>query len=196
MKIHFLKKVQWWALVFAVAMVFTGCAHRAQKPETKPPESRELAPAPAPAKPGTVPPEPTPPPRQPERAPAPAPTATPTAPSAEPAHKETYYTHTVKWSGETLFIIAAWYTGDRDHWREIAEAMFRVNPNVNIHVIRVGDKIPVPVSLLKTQSPMPKEFVDNFFQKPKTEKAPPKPAPSQTEEEEPKLFGPKELRKK
>jgi len=186
MKIYFLKKVQWWALVLAVIMIYTGCAHRAQKPETKPLESRE--PAPDPGKPGTVPTQPTPPPGK----PAWAPISPPTAPSGEPS----YYAHTVKWSGETLFIIAAWYTGDRENWKALAEAMMQTNPNANIHLIFVGDKILIPKSLLKTRDPMPKEFVDNFYQKPKTEKAAPKPAPSQTEEEEPKLFGPKGLPKK
>jgi Tfp pilus assembly protein FimV len=188
MKIYFSKRVRWWAPVLAVLMICTGCAHKAQKPETKPPESRE----PAPSKPGTVSTEPTPPQREPARAPtSPLPT-----PPGEPMHKESYYTHTVKWSGETLFIIAAWYTGDRENWKALAEAMIQANPNTNIHRIFVGDKILVPESLLKTRDLMPKEFVDNFYQKPKTEKVPPKPAPSQTEEEEPKLFGPKELPKR
>ena len=191
MIIYFLKKVQWLALVLYVVMICTGCAHRAQKPETKPPESRE--PGPAPAKPGKVPTEPRPGPRE----PAPPPTSPPRrAPSGESVQKESYHTHTVKWSGETLFIIAAWYTGDRENWKALAEAVMQANPNANIHRIFVGNKILIPESLLKVRDPMPKDFVDNFYQTSKPEKPPSKPAPAQKEEEEPKLFGPKELPKK
>jgi Tfp pilus assembly protein FimV len=189
MKIYLLKKMQWVAVVLAFTMICVGCAHKAQKPETKPLESQEGAPAPA--KPGAAPREPILPSGEPARTP-------PTEPSKEavPTQKESYYTHTVKWSGETLFIIAAWYTGDRENWKVLAEVMTQNNPNANIHRIHGGDKILIPESVLKTRDPMPKEFVDYFFHKPKTEKAPSKPAPSQTEEEEPKLFGPKELPKK
>jgi hypothetical protein len=74
--------------------------------------------------------------------------------------------------------------------------MTQENPNVNIHRIRRGDKIPVPESLMKTRDAMPREFVDNFYQTSKPEKPPAKPAPAEKEEEEPKLFGPKELPKK
>jgi hypothetical protein len=47
------------------------------------------------------------------------------------------------------------------------------------------------VGLLKTQNSLPKEFVDRFYSKAKKEKPKPILHPGQTQEEEPKLFGPK-----
>jgi hypothetical protein len=101
----------------------------------------------------------------------------------------------VKWSGETVSIIAAWYTGDLDNWKVLAEVMTRNNPNADIKRIYVGNKILIPENLLKTRETMTKEFVDSFYKTSKPEKVAPKPIPPQAEEE-PKLFGPKELPKK
>ena len=41
--------------------------------------------------------------------------------------KKTSFVHMVQWSGETLPIIAKWYTGDSDNWQFLADA----NPNIN-----------------------------------------------------------------
>ena len=192
MKIHLLKKVKWWVVLLALIMICVGCASKPQKPDTTPPESRESAPSPG--VPTAVSKESKPPSREPPRGPSGTlPASTQEAP---PVKKESYYTHTIKWDGETLFLVALWYTGDRENWKVLAEVITQNNPNANIHVIRRGDKILIPESILKTRDPMPKEFVDNFYHKSKTEKAPSKPAPSRTKEEEPELFGPKELPKK
>ncbi len=184
MKIHSLEKMRWWVVLLAFVIVCAGCAHKAQKPEAASSESRE----PAPGQPA-APKEPAP---SPKKTPSQTPSSTPTAPSGE-VRQETYYTHTVKWTGETISIIAAWYTGDLENWKVLAEVMTRNNPNANINRIHVGNKILVPESLMKTRDPMTKEFVDSFYSKSKPEKTSPK--RPQTEEEEPKLFGPKELPK-
>ena len=112
-------------------------------------------------------------------------------PAAPPT---TYYTHTVKWPGETVSIIAGWYTGDIENWKALGEA----NPGINPNRISEGLKILIPENIMKTHSPMPKEFVDSFYPKPKQPKEPSKPAtpPAKpatppAEEEEPVLFGPK-----
>lgn len=106
----------------------------------------------------------------------------------QPAPPEiTYYVHTVKWQGESVSIISAWYTGTIDNWKELAAA----NPDINPDRIFVGNKIRVPEHLMTTRSPMPEEFVWNFVPKQKKH-TPAKPsAPKKTEE--PELFGPKEL---
>jgi Tfp pilus assembly protein FimV len=185
MKSHFHPKTYWLMIGLIFLLILSGCQTTAPKSEAPPPQT------------------PPPPqlPAQPSGEPAPSPKDVAPLPLPLPPVKalppdETYFTHTVKWSGETLFIIAAWYTGNRENWKALAEAMMQANPNANIHRIFIGNKVLIPESLLKTRDPMPKEFVDNFYQKPKAEKAPPKPTPSQTEEEEPKLFGPKKLPKK
>lgn len=110
----------------------------------------------------------------------------------EPAEQvkkpEPMYVHTVKWSGETVSIIAGWYTGSIENWKALAEA----NPNLKPDRICVGNKILVPESLMKTREPMPEEFLWNFMPRPRRE--PLKTAPKiEQQEEEPKLFGPKDF---
>jgi Tfp pilus assembly protein FimV len=189
-------KIGWLVFILIAIMIISGCPKwfkPSPKEEVSPPKSSEekqatpappspKEPAPPSPKPGPAPAEPAPPPQKPDT----PPTTKPAPPVKPPVPEETYFTHTVKWSGETLWIIAIWYTGDRDHWREISEAMTRANPNVNIHVIRIGDKIPVPVSLMKNREPMTKEFVESFYPEPKPTE-PPKPPPPK----EPEPFGPK-----
>ncbi len=104
-------------------------------------------------------------------------------PPAEPA----YYVHKVKWAGESLSIIAAWYTGSLQNWKALA----KVNPKVNPSRIYIGQKIRIPGELLKTREPMPQSFPADFGKK-KGESAPPKSeTPQPSDEEEPELFGPK-----
>ena len=86
-----------------------------------------------------------------------------------------YYVHTVKWPGESVSIIAKWYTGELENWKLLAEA----NPNINPNRIFVGDKIRIPVHLMKTREPITEEFLSQFYPEQKKE------------EEEPPLFGPK-----
>jgi LysM repeat protein len=96
-----------------------------------------------------------------------------------------YYTYTVKWSGESVSIIAAWYTGDLQNWKILAQA----NPALNPNLIFPGIKVLIPENIMKTHEPMTKEFVDSFYPKAKV-KTPPKPG-EQKKDEEPSLFGPK-----
>jgi nucleoid-associated protein YgaU len=64
-----------------------------------------------------------------------------------------YYEHRVRWEGETLSLIAKWYTGDPDNWRALA----KFNPKLNPNRIKVGDRICVPKSLLQTREPLPQK---------------------------------------
>jgi len=97
--------------------------------------------------------------------------------------------HKVRFPGESVSIIAGWYTGEIDNWKILAE----VNPNLNPNVISEGMKINVPESMLKTREPMPREYVDSFYPKARSKPKgsgsrgqPPPPA-----DEETPLFGPK-----
>jgi hypothetical protein len=128
----------------------------------------------------------TPPIRQ---EPAPQRPSTAAAPALTP--KKTFYAHKVKWCGETLSIIAAWYTGDWKNWKSIAEA----NPQIKPNLIYEGIEIQIPGSLLKTQDGMPKEFVEKFYANAKREKSQPKSQSTWTQEEDVKLFGPKKSSK-
>ena len=63
--------------------------------------------------------------------------------------------HQVRWEGETLSLIAKWYTGDWKNWKALAE----VNPWVEPNNMFTGLKVKIPRQLLKNQKDMPREFV-------------------------------------
>jgi hypothetical protein len=100
----------------------------------------------------------------------------------------TYYIHTVKWSGESLSIIAGWYTGDIQNWKMLAEA----NPDMDPNVVAVGQKIRIPENVMTTRSPMTKAHVDKYYPKAeKQDKHKMRSTPSETKDEAPTLYGPK-----
>lgn len=106
----------------------------------------------------------------------------------ESSKKVAYHVHRVKWPGESLSIIAKWYTGRLENWKLLAKA----NPKLNPSRIIIGNKIRIPKNLLKTRKPMPKYFVDRLAPKHKRESPPSKPTPPPpSEDDEPELFGPK-----
>jgi len=70
-------------------------------------------------------------------------------------HRNSYFEHRVKWSGETLSLIAKWYTGRYGSWKAIAQA----NPGLNPNRIAVGDIIHIPPEMMKTKKPLPRKVV-------------------------------------
>jgi len=87
-----------------------------------------------------------------------------------------YYYHKVKYSGETLSIIAKWYTGEVENWRTLTKA----NPKLKPNRIIVGDKIRIPNKLLHTQKPMPRSFVVGFAKIKKQRSSSPTPSDVKT----------------
>jgi nucleoid-associated protein YgaU len=205
---RFQKKILLWACGLALA---TACLSCSKMPFILQPPIRRAEPAPAPpqesisnareianASSDRAPQEPTAPPvREAEKA---KPVVKPEAKEPEkpksvmktkalptlPPQSPPFY-HSINWNGETLSIIAAWYTGDGNNWKALAKA----NPQMNPNLITWGDEILIPERLLKTREGMPKAFVERFYQKPKKETPRPKPQPIRTREDEPVLFGPK-----
>jgi len=78
-----------------------------------------------------------------------------------------YYLHNVRYPGETLTIIAEWYSGDKENWRSLATA----NPRLNPDHINIGAKIRVPKKLLHNRERMPKDFVEAVEKRREAEKA-------------------------
>lgn len=68
-------------------------------------------------------------------------------------HRINYFEHRVKWPGETLSLIAKWYTGSYGNWKAIAQA----NPGLNPNRIAVGDIINIPPEMMKTKKPLPRK---------------------------------------
>jgi len=101
------------------------------------------------------------------------------------------FAHTVQWPGETLSLIAKWYTGKISNWQAIAKA----NPDMDPLRIKIGMKIIIPAELITTRSAMPRDFIPKP-KKPKSQEAPapaPEQAPGKKQQEPMELFGPKDL---
>lgn len=92
------------------------------------------------------------------------------------------FIHTVRWKGETLSIIAEWYTGDFNNWKALANSDSKLNPTFLI----AGNQILIPNHLLKTRKPMPDKFVASF----RTNR--PISSTQQVENDNDEFFGPKE----
>ena len=73
------------------------------------------------------------------------------------------YRHTVHWPGESLSLIARWYTGASENWRKLAKA----NPSIIPNRIKKGNVIQIPAGLLKTREPLPQKvaarYTPNYF---------------------------------
>jgi LysM repeat protein len=116
---------------------------------------------------------------------------------AKTKSRSSYHYHKVKYPGESLSIIAKWYTGDVKNWRSVA----KVNPKLNPNRITVGDKIRIPNKLLHTQKPMPRSFVVGSTKRKKSKPShvktankksePSTTSPAEKEPEVFELFGPK-----
>jgi hypothetical protein len=85
------------------------------------------------------------------------------------------YVHVVRWQGETLSSIAAWYTASWQNWTIIAAA----NPEIDPEQIEIDDQIRIPETLLKTRKPMPSRFLPTTVAKKAIQPAtPPREPPS------------------
>lgn len=80
------------------------------------------------------------------------------SPDAAPDQKSAYYSHTVRWRGETLSIIAKWYTGNGENWRALTQA----NPELDPHRIAIGNRILIPPQLLQTHEPLPPNVLADY----------------------------------
>jgi hypothetical protein len=78
-------------------------------------------------------------------------------------HQSDYFEHTVRWRGESLSLIAKWYTGHFENWKALA----RANPNLNPNRIMVGNVIYIPQEMMKTKEFLPRKVpakgLKNYF---------------------------------
>lgn len=70
-------------------------------------------------------------------------------------HRVHYFVHQVRWRGETLSLIAKWYTGHYTNWKALA----RANPELNPNHITLGDRIHIPAEMMKTKKQLPRKVV-------------------------------------
>jgi hypothetical protein len=69
--------------------------------------------------------------------------------------------HTVSYPGETLRMIAAWFTGSPDNAARIA----RINGIENPDLLFMGQQVRIPRYLVKTLEPLPEEEVEQYLQR-------------------------------
>jgi hypothetical protein len=78
-------------------------------------------------------------------------------------HRSEDFEHTVRWRGESLSLIAKWYTGQFENWKALA----RVNPKLNPNRIMVGDAIRIPPEMMINKEPLPRKVaaksLKNYF---------------------------------
>ena len=73
------------------------------------------------------------------------------------------YLHTVRSPGESLSIIANWYTGNYRDW----ECLAKINPHLpDPNFIRLHDVIHIPTHIMQTRQPMPPEYVEEYNRSP------------------------------
>ena len=94
--------------------------------------------------------------------------------SPAPVTPEPDFVHVVRWHGETLSSIAAWYTASWQNW----EALARANPEIDPNRIEIDDRIRIPEALLKTRKPMPSDFLPTPAGKETVRPTPPREPPA------------------
>jgi hypothetical protein len=85
--------------------------------------------------------------------------------SPPPKPEPRLYVHKVRWEGETLFIIAKWYTGSGKNWKALSNA----NPKLNPNRILINDDILIPEDLIINHKPMPLSFLPSSNRKKRVE---------------------------
>lgn len=76
---------------------------------------------------------------------------------------EKYFSHKVRLRGESLSIIAKWYSGKLENWKILASA----NPNLNPNRIDIGDEILIPESIMLRKDQITQEFIEDHLPKKK-----------------------------
>jgi len=75
---------------------------------------------------------------------------------SRPATKQPpYLEHTVRYQGETLSLIAKWYTGEAKNWPILADR----NPGVSPNNLRIGELILIPGDMAVNTEPMPSSYI-------------------------------------
>lgn len=75
------------------------------------------------------------------------------------------YSHQVKFKGESLALIAGWYTGDTKNWEQLA----KVNNLENPKKIEIGQVLLIPNAMLTRFEPLPESIIET--KKPKAKSA-------------------------
>lgn len=72
--------------------------------------------------------------------------------------EEDYIYHRIKYQGETVAVISAWYTKSAKNWPEIVDS----NPKMIPSKLRIGDLVRIPKRLVRRFQSLPQDFVVSF----------------------------------
>jgi len=114
----------------------------------------------------------------------PVPETTTEPESPLPTPEPSFYMHRVRWPGETLSIIAQWYTGSWKNWKALSNA----NPTLDPNRIVIGVNIFIPENLLKSRKPMPLSILSSPVRKKDVQSFPTKKPSNESDVTE--MFGP------
>jgi len=96
------------------------------------------------------------------------------------------YLHEVRWSEETLSVIARWYTGKESNARILA----RVTPNLRKQDLRKGDVVFIPQELTQRTDPLTRSYARRYGRTPaRVEPSKPQLDPSKPKVETPQDDG-------
>ena len=86
---------------------------------------------------------------------------TPPQATHEESPASSFFVHRVTWTGESLSIVAKWYTGNLENWKALAKA----NPEIKPEFLQVGMKIRIPEAMIVNPNAMTQEFVASHYPK-------------------------------
>ncbi|MCB0357987.1 MAG: protein kinase [Bdellovibrionales bacterium] len=81
--------------------------------------------------------------------------------TAAPTDPPAGLTHTIRTPGESLSVIAAWYTGDYRNWKQLAKH----NGDIDPRNLELGQSVIIPEKLLITSEPLTPELLRSVTQK-------------------------------
>ncbi len=76
-----------------------------------------------------------------------------------------YFEHMVEYKGETLGLIARWYTGKADNWKILLDH----NAGIDVRRMRAGTMVRIPQALLVRQDLLPRSYVEKFYSEHRSE---------------------------
>ena len=85
-----------------------------------------------------------------------------------------YFEHEIRYEGETLGLIASWYTGSSSNWQEIADH----NPGLQVNRMRLGDIVVIPEDLVSRRDPLHRKAVTTYSKKAASEPRSPENTPA------------------
>jgi hypothetical protein len=72
--------------------------------------------------------------------------------------------HVIQYPGETLALIAQWYTGSTANWTAILE----YNEDLRPTALRLGQVVRIPAGMVDREEPLPESFVRRSLQRPES----------------------------